>query len=67
MYFRAYLAEVVEVCHIFCKIMEHFCRGGVVVQKKQTKRNGAKRSNKTSAAAKKKPVTPSMKPLTEVC
>lgn len=60
---RAYLADVVEVCHIFCKIMEHFCKGGVLVQRKQTKRRTGK---KHKPSTKKPPTTTTQQPLTEV-
>lgn len=52
---RAYLRDVIEMVHIFFKLMENFCKGGVVVQKKSTKR--AKRSKKSSKnkAATSKP------------
>lgn len=54
-HFRAYLRDVVEMCHIFCKIMENFCKGGVVVQKKNTKRKkGSSKRSKAAAAPKQK-------------
>lgn len=41
---RAYLREVVEMTHIFFKIMEKFCSGRIVVQEKRKKRSTNKKS-----------------------
>ena len=53
---RAYLRDVVEICHIFCKLMEHFCKGNVVVQK-------ANKARRKTTTKKQKPVKkPQMTP-----
>lgn len=39
---RAYLRDVVEIAHIFYKIMEKFCKGRVVVQDKRKGRKKGK-------------------------
>lgn len=51
---RAYLRDVIEMVHIFFKLMENFCKGGVVVQKKSTKKaKHSKKSSKNKAATSK--------------
>lgn len=52
---RAYLREVVEVCHIFYKIMEHFCKDGVVVQKKQQNRKRGRGKKSKGNSTEKQP------------
>lgn len=43
---RSYLRDVVEIAHIFYKIMEKFCNGRVVVQHKRNPRQAGPSKNK---------------------
>lgn len=50
---RAYLGDVVEMVHIFFKMMEKFCNGRVVVQDKRRARKKPKGKSKKAPSQKK--------------
>lgn len=51
---RAYLRDVVEMVHIFYKMMEKFCNGRVVVQDKSKPRRKKKQTKGKSKGTKQK-------------
>lgn len=58
---RSYLRDVVEIAHIFYKIMEKFCNGRVLVQKKGHSRRNIKSKKKQHT----KEVTPEIEKVSE--
>lgn len=54
---RAYLRDVVETAHIFYKLMEKFCSGGIVVQDKRKARKKGKGTKSTASKKQQKTKT----------